>query len=391
MNNAGYGQGLSPANKPAETIILLAIGRNALSLLEIFVKGRLIMSVNQNDTELHRTILNNISDAVFMTEETGKFTFVCPNSHVIFGFTDEEIGKFDNINKLLGPQIDEFRNFKKSEIKNIEISISDKNKKKHILLINIKKIHINESRLLYTCRDITEKTQLHEELYNKKKTLDILIEKAPIGIVTSDLAGNYLSTNKVFSDIVGYSKDELLKMKEPMLVHFNSIEKANEMRARVISNRNANFIYDLTYTDNTGFEKYIHANSILITDKNDTPLFVLSIIEDITKIKLQHEKKERLISLLQKNYNGISEIISLANELSSDEVENENDELTERLTEKEKQVLFFISEGNSIRTIANKLSVAEVTVKKHISSIYRKYGVNNRIELINKTREKSHS
>ena len=94
-----------------------------------------------------------------------------------------------------------------------------------------------------------------------------------------------------------------------------------------------------------------------------------------------------MISLLQNNFAGISEIITLANELSSDEIEPKA-ELTTRLTEKEKQVMFLISEGNSIKAIADKLNVVEVTIKKHISSIYRKYDVRNRIELINKAREK---
>ena len=35
--------------------------------------------------ELHRITLINMSDAVFITDDGGGFTFVCPNAHVIFG------------------------------------------------------------------------------------------------------------------------------------------------------------------------------------------------------------------------------------------------------------------------------------------------------------------
>ena len=41
--------------------------------------------------ELHRATLSNISDAVFMADDEGKFTFVCPNVDVIFGFTPDEV------------------------------------------------------------------------------------------------------------------------------------------------------------------------------------------------------------------------------------------------------------------------------------------------------------
>ena len=41
--------------------------------------------------ELHRATFSNISDAVFMADDAGKFTFVCPNVDVIFGFTPDEV------------------------------------------------------------------------------------------------------------------------------------------------------------------------------------------------------------------------------------------------------------------------------------------------------------
>lgn len=343
------------------------------------------MIKTRNDNELHKVILNNISDAVFMTDEAGRFTFICPNSHVIFGFTSQEIARFSHINRLLGNEIDTYREFDhRNEVKNIEITIADKFKNKHILLVNIKRIHIDDSKLLYTCRDITEKNRLHEELYNRKRILDILIEKAPIGIVTCHLNGNYRSANKFFCEIVGYSKKELSKMNELMLVHFNSIEMVKEMYELILKNANKNYIYDVTYVSNKGVKKFIKANSVLLTDKSDTPLFILSIIEDITRNKLQQEKREHLIRLLQENYNGINQIISLVNELSMDKTDKIMDFDNSKLTEKEKQVIFFITEGYSIKAIADKLFIAEVTVKKHISSIYKKYGAKNRIELINK-------
>ncbi|NIT59045.1 MAG: PAS domain S-box protein, partial [Aliifodinibius sp.] len=39
--------------------------------------------------ELYRLTLSNISDAVFITDDQGKFTFICPNVDVIFGYSVE--------------------------------------------------------------------------------------------------------------------------------------------------------------------------------------------------------------------------------------------------------------------------------------------------------------
>src|SRR5688572_232632 len=41
--------------------------------------------------ELHRATLSSISDAVFLADEDGAFTFICPNVDVIFGYAPDEV------------------------------------------------------------------------------------------------------------------------------------------------------------------------------------------------------------------------------------------------------------------------------------------------------------
>ena len=48
-------------------------------------RSRALRALRDSD-ELHRAVLANISDAVFLTDNNGDFTFVCPNVDVIFGF-----------------------------------------------------------------------------------------------------------------------------------------------------------------------------------------------------------------------------------------------------------------------------------------------------------------
>ena len=41
--------------------------------------------------ELHRATLGSISDAVFLTDDDGVFTFICPNVDVLFGYVPDEV------------------------------------------------------------------------------------------------------------------------------------------------------------------------------------------------------------------------------------------------------------------------------------------------------------
>lgn len=54
------------------------------------------------------------------------------------------------------------------------------------------------------------------------------------------------------------------------------------------------------------------------------------------------------------------------------------------LSEREKEVVALVKEGKTNKEIAEKLFISHNTVKKHLQNIYRKYGVKNKIQLVQK-------
>jgi PAS domain S-box-containing protein len=108
--------------------------------------------------ELHRATLSNISDAVFLTDDDGLFTFICPNVDVIFGYVPDEVQAMMRISGLLGENLfDHAELTARGEIKNIEREITSKTGERRSLLIHLKKVSIQGSTVLYTCRDVTER------------------------------------------------------------------------------------------------------------------------------------------------------------------------------------------------------------------------------------------
>ena len=87
-------------------------------------RSRALRALRDSD-ELHRAVLANISDAVFLTDNNGDFTFVCPNVDVIFGFGPDEVHEMANIEKLLGESLfDPDRLAAEGEIPNIEREVT---------------------------------------------------------------------------------------------------------------------------------------------------------------------------------------------------------------------------------------------------------------------------
>jgi len=75
--------------------------------------------------------------------------------------------------------------------------------------------------------------------------------------------------------------------------------------------------------------------------------------------------------------------LSLAKEAKRSNISDEAEELIEhRLTEKEKEVVYAILEGLTNEAISNELEITQRTVKAHISSIFSKLHVNDRVSLI---------
>jgi|GEM_PF-4824188 len=123
---------------------------------------------------LYRLTLSNISETVFITDDRGVFTFICPGTETIFGYTKDEIAALENVINLFGRKIfNRSKLHSMGELINIEHRISDKFGREHDLLISIKAVAIGNGTTLYTCRDITDHKKidrlwtLHREILEK--------------------------------------------------------------------------------------------------------------------------------------------------------------------------------------------------------------------------------
>lgn len=118
-----------------------------------------------NDDVLHQWVLANISDTVFITQDDGVFTYVCPNIHTVFGYTDYEVWQFGNVNALgLGNLYQAEELITVGEIANIDTQITDKTGTKHHLLVNIKRVGLGQGTVLYVCRDNTSRKRMETRL-----------------------------------------------------------------------------------------------------------------------------------------------------------------------------------------------------------------------------------
>ncbi|NUB93086.1 GAF domain-containing protein [Haloterrigena sp. SYSU A558-1] len=131
---------------------------------DVTERARLERELRESE-ELHRVTLNNMTDTVLIADDDGEFTYVCPNVHFIFGYTDEEIYEMGTIDDLLGSELFDREELEREGVlTNIECTATDRAGREHTLLVNVREVSIQGGTTLYSCRDVTTRKRREEAL-----------------------------------------------------------------------------------------------------------------------------------------------------------------------------------------------------------------------------------
>jgi|GEM_PF-3060489 len=146
-----------------------------------------------------------------------------------------------------------------------------------------------------------------EELFHLNAELYMnLFETSPVGIILEDVNGNIIDVNKKFCQIVGYTRDELLKMNVREFQTENKINHVEKNIKRLLAGE----ILDMEITSfkKGGQPIWVH----LVERKVKLPdgqTAILSIAEDITErkkaLELLKESEERFRSLYENSTIGL--------------------------------------------------------------------------------------
>jgi len=138
------------------------------------------------------------------------------------------------------------------------------------------------------------------------------------------------------------------------------------------------------------FKASSRSRVILLAELDEAQVHLRAVQEGVLGIVLKTQPPEILIKAIQKVHSGEvwierSMIANLLSGLTHAQQLIAQDPEAERITQlspRERQVIQLIGKGLKNQQIAKQLWLSETTIRHHLTSIYRKLGVSDRLELL---------
>jgi PAS domain S-box-containing protein len=272
------------------------VGEYMAEALQAFRTGQAL----RESEELHRVTLSRISDAVFITDDTGAFAFICPNAEVIFGYSEDEVRELGNIEKLLGSEVYEPAELKSAdELPNIELAVIDKSGSKHILLVNVKHVSIGRGTVLYTCRDITQRKRTEQMLQASEERYALAQRAANIGSWDWDVPTGGLQWSDQIEPMFGFAQGEFGRTYKAFLdcVHPEDRQYVQDsVNAAVENSQDYDIEHRIVWPD--GAVRWVSEKGDVLRNETGKAVRMLGVVQDITEHKKVDQLKDEFVGMV---------------------------------------------------------------------------------------------
>ncbi|MFL9830436.1 PAS domain S-box protein [Flavobacterium sp. ST-87] len=141
------------------------------------------------------------------------------------------------------------------------------------------------TKLFGTFQDITEIKERQEKLRVSEETFRANFEQAAIGMALLNEKGQWLKVNKRLCKILGYTKDELLKLTFQDITFPNDLETDLILLEELIGGKRDGYTMEKRYFHKNGEIVYVILGVSMVKDENGKILYFISQIVDITTQK----------------------------------------------------------------------------------------------------------
>ncbi len=147
--------------------------------------------------------------------------------------------------------------------------------------------------------DITRTKEAEIRLKLSERTFRGNFENAAIGMAIIDLDGKWSKVNDTLCKIVGYTSEELMKLTFQDITHPDDLGADLDLVQELLDGKRSFYHMEKRYFHKNGQIVHIILSASIIRDENESPLYFISQITDITPRIHAREKLEKALSRLE--------------------------------------------------------------------------------------------
>ncbi|MEO0248930.1 MAG: PAS domain-containing protein [candidate division WOR-3 bacterium] len=177
-------------------------------------------------SERYQTFIENISDGVYEVDIQGNFIYFNPALCKVFGYPKEEI-QFQNFSKFIsepyaGVAVETFRKLYQTghAVSDVVWEFSDKEGKRRIVELSANQILDGTGNVIGfrgVARDVTNRFEIQKALQESERRYKLLLDFVPHPIAVFSLDGNVSYLNPAFTQVFGWTLEELAGREIPYI------------------------------------------------------------------------------------------------------------------------------------------------------------------------------
>jgi PAS domain S-box-containing protein len=256
-------------------------------------------ALNESEEKFH-SIMENSADAIFITDQKGRYVYTNKAVTEMLGFTSDEMKSKTILDISPANKKDEYLNIFRailsegSGFTEIELLKKDGN----FIASDLNAVLLPDGMVYASCRDITERKQSEEILEQERKMLRILIDNLPDPIYVQDKECRKVIANKADVENIGCeSEEEVLGKTDIELFPGKIGERGYADDKKIIETGKPIFDLEEEFVSAKGLKRWLLTTKIPLLDKDGNVTGLVGIGHDITERK---QIMEELISSKEK-------------------------------------------------------------------------------------------
>lgn len=277
--------------------------RVIFTALDISEQKRAETALSERE-ELYRTLVSLSPDAISMADMNELLTFASPEAVEMFGLSPEDEILGHTFFEWVAPEDREKASanlrqlLTEGTLTDSEYTLIRKDGTRFIGEINAAVTHSitgAPTGTIFITRDITERKRSEESLRESEEQFKAMFEMASIGMAQTDpRSGKWLRINQKMCEIVGYTSEEMLKLRFSEITHPEDRERDVEAMRSLVDGRAMSYRLEKRYLRKDGTTAWVNVNVTLLRDSSGQPVRTMATIEDITERKRSEEEKAKL-------------------------------------------------------------------------------------------------